>query len=229
MTLSLDAALIHFTYRQNTQLEIKIKQQIRWIKLACGFVLFAAILLAVVSAQENIDAPLFYKPSGGLYLKPALNTLPQQRFVTATAERWASELMTIHFNQAIDQLSARQHLFYQDRFVDEYLTPMRNGMLDTVLEQKAIISAVPACMKQFRGDNGSISGFCGARLDGLYVKDGHRFYTYTIPLIQTRHDLSGKPSTRAITFYLTLISVPQTTQLEGLQIYSSGFNQRKIR
>lgn len=229
MTITLDAALVQYAYHENKQLEAKILKQVRVITLACGFALVAAILLAVVSAQENVDAPLFYTPSGGRYLQPQLNTTPQRSFITATAERWASELMTIHFSQAIEQINSRQDLYYQDRFVDEYLTPMRSGMLQTVLDQKAIISAVPACLKQFRGNNGSISGFCGARLDGLYIKDGHRFYDYIVPLIQTRHDLSGKPSSRAITFYLTLISVPQTTRLEGLQIYTSGFNQRKIR
>lgn len=228
MTLCVDASLVQFAHSQNTQLAANIKNQIFWVNFTCALALVCALILSIVSAQEKVNNPLFYKPSESIYLAPQLNTPPSRQFVTAVAERWASELMTIHFSRAQQQVMSRAPLFYEGRFTNEYLTPMRQGMLNQVIEQKAVITTVPTCFNQFKADSGSIAGVCGAKLNAIYVKDGHQFYDYTIPLIQTRLDLSGEPSSRIIKFYLTLISVPQSTQLEGIQIYSSGFNHRTL-
>lgn len=226
MNITLDYPLIRFAEGQNNRLESEIRQRVFWTFFFCSLLIITTVILSVISANYELKDPLFYSSSSdAVYLKPEINAPLERQYITKIAQKWATQLMNIHFRTANEQILGRRHLFYEDKFDSQYLQPLRSGILNQIIAEKLVINAAPACFKQ-RNSRSELTGrICRAKLNAIYVKKGQWFYEFSIPLIQTRHDLSGKPSSRQVTFYMTLVSVPRTTRLEGLQIYSSGFNQ----
>lgn len=203
--------LIVFCYEQNKKFGIAIFSRYNQLLVVCAYVFVVSIIFAFYASQLDIATPLIEKKDG-TYEQIEPLYYPQITTIKAIemADKYAVKLLSLGFNRFNTQLDNIRPLFLPGKYQEFENRLVESGILQNIYDNNLSITAVTLNKSRLVKDE---------------IIDGKLNYTFAVKVMQTSENLSGSPTSKSSTLYLTLQRSSRDTSPDGLLIRSTGITK----